>query len=42
MKGLKRNITAKLVRLNIRPIKTVILPTGIICEHYANSLIKVV
>ena len=26
----------------IKPIKTIILPTGIICEHYANGNVKVV
>tara|TARA_R110000822_G_scaffold5786_2_gene24716 strand:+ start:186 stop:371 length:186 start_codon:yes stop_codon:yes gene_type:complete len=42
MKGIKRNIIAQLVKLNIRPIKTIILPTGVICEHYANGHVKVV
>ena len=42
MKGIKRKIIAQLVKLNIKPIKTIILPTGIICEHYANGNVKVV
>lgn len=42
MKGLKRIIIAQLVKMNIKPIKTVILKTGIICEHYANGNVKVI
>ena len=42
MKGIKRKIIAQLVKLNIKPIQTIILPTGIICEHYANGNVKVV
>lgn len=42
MKGIKRKIIAQLVNLNIKPFKTVILKTGIICEHYANGNIKVI
>lgn len=42
MKGIKRKIIAQLVKLNIKPIKTIILPTGIICEHYANGHVKVI
>ena len=42
MKGIKRNIIAQLVKFNIKPFKTVILKTGVICEHYANGIIKVI
>tara|TARA_R110000782_G_scaffold205160_2_gene293470 strand:- start:2527 stop:2655 length:129 start_codon:yes stop_codon:yes gene_type:complete len=42
MKGLKRIIKAKLIELNIKPTLVVVLPTGIICEHFANGTIKVI
>ena len=40
MKAIKRLITAMLVKANIKPVRTVTLPTGIICEHYKNGNIK--
>lgn len=42
METLKRIIKTQLVNFNIKPIKVVILPTGLVCEHYKNGFIKVI
>ena len=42
MKTIKRIIKTQLVNLNIKPVKVVILPTGIICEHFKNGKVKVI
>ena len=34
MKTIKKIIETQLVNLNIKPVKVVILPTGIVCEHF--------
>ena len=40
MKAIKRFIKARLVKASIKPFKTIVLPTGIVCEHYKNGNIK--
>jgi hypothetical protein len=42
MKAIKRFIKTQLVNLNIKPVKVVILPTGVVCEHFKNGNIKVI
>jgi uncharacterized phage-like protein YoqJ len=42
MKAIKKIIKTQLVNLNIKPVKVVILPTGIVCEHFKNGNIKVI
>jgi hypothetical protein len=44
MKTIKKIIETQLVNLNIKPVKVVILPTGIssVCEHFKNGNIKVI
>jgi hypothetical protein len=42
MKTIKRIIKKQLVNLNIKPVKVIILPTGIVCEHFNNGNIKVI
>lgn len=42
MKTIKRIIKTQLVNLNIKPVRVVILPTGIVCEHFKNRNIKVI
>ena len=42
MKGIKRIIKAKIVKLNIKPVKVIVLQTGVICEHFANGTIKTI
>ena len=42
MKTIKRFIKTQLVNLNIKPVKVVILPTGVVCEHFINGNIKVI
>ena len=42
MKAIKRFIKKQLVKLNIKPVKVVVLPTGIVCEHFKNGNIKVI
>jgi hypothetical protein len=37
MKTIKKIIETQLVNLNIKPVKVVILPTGIVCEHFKNG-----
>ena len=41
MKTIKRFIKSRLVKANRKPIKTIVLSTGVVCEHYANGTIKV-
>jgi hypothetical protein len=42
MKTIKRIIKTQLVNLNIKPVKVVILPTGLVCEHFKNGKINVI
>ena len=42
MKNIIRVIKAKLVERNIKPIRTTVLPTGLVCEEYFNGTIKIV
>lgn len=42
MKAIKRFIKTQLVNFNIKPVKVVVLPTGIVCEHFKNGSIKVI
>jgi hypothetical protein len=42
MKTIKKIIETQLVNLNIKPVKVVILPTGIVCEHFKNGNINVI
>jgi hypothetical protein len=41
MKTIKRVINSRLQKANRKPIKTIVLSTGIICEHFANGTIKI-
>ena len=42
MKNIIRVIKSKLVSRNIKPIRTTVLPTGLVCEEYFNGTIKVI
>ena len=42
MKNIIRVIKAKLVSLNINPVRTTVLPTGLVCEEYFNGKIKII
>lgn len=42
MKGIKRYIKSRLVGLNLKPVKVVVLPTGLTCLHFSNGTIKVI
>ena len=42
MKGIKKIINRCLIALSLKPIKIVVLKTGVICKHYANGNIKTV
>ena len=42
MKNIIRVIKNKLVSRNIKPIRTTVLPTGLVCEEYFNGTIKVI
>jgi hypothetical protein len=41
MRAIKRFFKARLVKANIKPVRTIVLPTGVVCEHYKNGTIKV-
>jgi hypothetical protein len=41
MKTIKRFIKSRLAKANIKPVRIIELPTGIICEHYKNGTIKI-
>jgi hypothetical protein len=41
MKTIKRMIEQYKQNKNIIPIKTIVLSTGIVCEHYKNGNIKI-
>tara|TARA_R110000782_G_scaffold138615_1_gene231163 strand:+ start:389 stop:517 length:129 start_codon:yes stop_codon:yes gene_type:complete len=42
MKGIIKKINDLLKRNNLKPIKVVTLPTGVVCAHYSNGNIKVI
>ncbi len=42
MKTIKRIIKQVKESKNLKPYKVVTLPTGVVCEHYANGTIKVI
>ena len=42
MKNIIRVIKSKLVERNIKPIRTTVLPTGLVCEEYFNGTIKII
>ena len=37
-----RVIKSKLVERNIKPIRTTVLSTGLVCEEYFNGTIKII
>ena len=41
MKTIKRIIRERKENKNLKPYKVVVLPTGIVCEHYLNKTVKV-
>ena len=41
MKAIKRIIKQYMENKNLTPFKTVILDTGVICQHYRNGKINV-
>ena len=42
MKNIIRVIKSKLVSRNIKPIRTTVLSTRLVCEEYFNGTIKVI
>lgn len=42
MRTIKRMIKQYKENRNLIPFKTVILPTGVVCQHYRNGLIEVI
>ena len=42
MKNIIRVIKSKLVSRNIKPIRTTVLSTGLVCEEYFNGTIKII
>ena len=42
MKTIKRIIQQYKENKNLIPFKTVILPTGVICQHYRNGSVEVI
>ena len=42
MKNIIRVVKSKLVELNIKPIRTTVLSTRLVCEEYFDGTIKVI
>lgn len=42
MNKIIRVIKSKLVLSNIKPIRTTVLSTGLVCEEYSNGTIKII
>ena len=42
MKNIIRVIKSKLILSNIKPIRTTVLSTGLVCEEYSNGTIKII
>jgi hypothetical protein len=42
MKKIIRLFKRKQVTSNIKPIRTTVLPTGLVCEEYLNGTIKII
>ena len=42
MNKIIRVIKSKLLSRNIKPIRTTVLPTGLVCEEYFNGTIKII
>ena len=39
---IKRFIKTRLIEMNLKPTKVVILQTGLVCEHFINGKINVI